>query len=65
MKSVYIHTHDKKEFDKAFSLLIEFDNERKPLTLDEDDDIGFVFLLKIKDDSALVQEKLVSKKSSK
>jgi hypothetical protein len=63
MRSVYIHTHNKKEFDKAFSLLIEFDKERKMITLKDDEDIGFVFLLKFKEDSALLQEKILSKKS--
>ncbi len=62
MKSVFINPRDKKEFDKSFSLLIEFGKERKRLTLDEDDDISFVFLMKSRGEE--VHEKVISKKSA-
>jgi hypothetical protein len=62
MKSVFINPRDKKEFDKSFSLLIEFGKERKRLTLDDDDDISFVFLMQSSDE--VVHEKVFSKKST-
>ncbi len=65
MKSVLINPRDKKEFDKAFSLLIEFGKERKRLTLDDDDDISFVFLMKSGDEVFHVEEKVISKKSTR
>lgn len=65
MKSLFINPRDKKEFDKSFSLLIEFGKERKRLTLDDDDDICFVYLMKSGDEVNHVEEKIISKKSAR
>ena len=65
MKSIFTIPRDKKEFEKAFSLLIEFGKERKLLTLDDDDEISFAFLLKTGSIVSQTQEKDISRKSSR
>jgi len=49
MKSLVIHPRNKKEFDSALSSLPEFGRGRNLLTLEDDDSICFVFLMKAKD----------------
>lgn len=46
MKSITIAPRNQKEFYVAFNLLTEFGKERKRLSLDDDDDISFAFLMK-------------------
>ncbi len=50
MKSIYIIPRDKKEFSVALTCVIEFSRERKRLSLSEDENIGFSFLMKEKSD---------------
>jgi len=47
MKIVNIVPRDKKEFDKALLLIMEFGNERKLLSLEDDEDISFAFLMNV------------------
>jgi hypothetical protein len=65
MRSVTIISRDKKEFHTAFSLLIEFGKERNLLTLNDDDDISFAFLMKEKNDSVEDPVKVSAKKSDR
>lgn len=65
MRSVTIIPRDKKEFQTAFSLLIDFGKERNLLTLEDDDTISFAFLMKEKDVSAEVPAKVSAKKSDR
>jgi hypothetical protein len=62
MRSVIITPHYKKEFDLAFSLMIEFGRERKRLSLDDGGDISFVFLMKEIDNPKEVSGKIIAKK---
>jgi hypothetical protein len=64
MKSVLITPRDKKEFDKAFLELIELGKERKRLTQKDDDEISFAFLMNFRQDTAPIQARIVSKKST-
>lgn len=65
MKSIFIKPRDNKEFDKAFSMLVEFGKERKRLTLKDDEEISFAFLIKAGVEAPQVQEKVVSKKPAR
>jgi hypothetical protein len=47
MKTVNIVPRDKKEFDKALLLIMEFGKERKLLSLEDDEDISFAFLMNV------------------
>ena len=63
MKSVFIIPRSKKEFDKALSLLIDYGKERKHITLEEDDDLSFAFLMKAEEEGTQVLEKINLNKS--
>ncbi len=62
MKSIRITPRNKKEFDIAFSLIVEFGKERNRLSLEEDDDISFAFLMKDTDSVKEDVGKVVAKK---
>lgn len=62
MKSIRITPRNKKEFDIAFSLIVEFGKERNRLSLEEDDDISFAFLMKDTDSVKEDAGKVVAKK---
>jgi hypothetical protein len=61
MKSVIIKPIDKKEFDVAFSFLKESGKERKHLSLEDDVEIGFAFLMKETDITKEIADKNVKK----
>jgi hypothetical protein len=63
MKSINIVPRDREEFDMAFSLLTKFCEERILLSLEEDEDIIFAFLIRHKEESAQVPVKVIEKKS--
>jgi len=51
MKTVNIVPRDKKEFNKALLLIMEFSKERKLLSLEDDEDISFAFLMNVNVDA--------------
>jgi hypothetical protein len=65
MRSVIIRPRTKKEFDVVFSLLKEFGKERNRLSLDEDDDICFAFLVKETESAKEVASNVIMKKSKR
>jgi hypothetical protein len=63
MKSVIIKPSDKKEFDAAISFLKEFGKERKRLSLEDDVEISFAFLMKETDSTKEIADKNAKKKN--
>jgi len=54
MKSLIINPSNEKEFNSTLSQLSEYGKERNLLTLEDDDTIGFVFLMKAKNEPGLI-----------
>jgi hypothetical protein len=65
MRSVTIIPRDKKEFDTTLSLLIDFGKDRNLLTLEDDENISFAFLMKKQDVSVEVPAKVSSKNAGR
>lgn len=64
MKSIIIKPRDKKEFDEALSLLPDFGKERNRLSLEDDDEIGFAFLMNVADLAKEGAGKVINKKTA-
>lgn len=65
MRSVIVNPFDKREFDVAFSLLIEFSKDRNRLSLEEDEEISFAFLMKEKESISEISVTLETKKTAR
>jgi hypothetical protein len=65
MRSVIVNPFDKREFDVAFSLLIEFGKDRNRLSLEEDEEISFAFLMKEKESISEISVTLETKKTAR
>lgn len=63
MKSIVITPTDKMEFEISFSLLNEFGKDRKLLSLDDDEEISFAFLMNVADSTKEAISKVVTKKT--
>lgn len=63
MKSLIITPRDKREYESAFSLLAEFGKERNRLSLDDDEEISFAFLMKDAESIEEFADKSFPKKS--
>lgn len=64
MKSVIIKPRDSKEFEIAFSLISEFGKDRKLMTLEDDEEISFAFLMNVADSAVEATSKVVMKKTA-
>ena len=63
MKSLVITPSDKKEFEIAFSLITEFGKDCKRMTLEDDEEISFAFLMNVVDSTKEATNKVVTKKT--
>jgi hypothetical protein len=63
MKSVIIIPGDEKEFEKAFTLLTEFGEDSRPISLDKDDFTSFAFLKNVEGGGEKKPAKVDSKKT--
>jgi biopolymer transport protein ExbD len=64
MKSIIIKPRDSKEFEIAFSLISEFGKDRKQMTLEDDEEISFAFLMNVADSAKEATSKVVMKKTA-
>ena len=63
MKSIVIKPCDNKEFEVVFALITEFGKDRKRMTLDDDEEISFAFLMNVADSTKEAISKVVTKKT--
>ena len=63
MKSLIITPSGKKEFEIVLTLLSDFGKERKLLSLEDDEEISFAFLMNVADSTKEAISKVVTKKT--
>jgi len=63
VKSIVIKVIDKKEFEIVFSLMTEFGKDSKRLSLQDEEEISFAFLMNMTDRMKEVAGKIVTKKA--
>lgn len=65
MKSIIIKPCDNKEFEIVFALITEFGKDRKRMTLEDDEEISFAFLMNDADSTKEVISKVASQKTTR
>ena len=65
MKSIIIKPCDNKEFEVVFALITEFGKDRKRMTLEDDEEISFAFLMNVADSPKEVTGKVVTGKTGR
>ncbi len=63
MKSLIITPSGKKEFEIVLTLLSDFGKERKLLSLEDDEEISFAFLMNVEDSPKEVTGRVVTGKT--
>jgi len=62
MKSLRVFAKNAKEFQTALAMLNDYGKDRKRLSLEDDEDISFVFLVNVDDRHANTNLKVTSAK---